>query len=76
MRYQQNNKYPLISIIIPTRNSEKVIPFCFKGIKKQNYPKDKIEVIVVDNESSDNTIAYCKKNGAITLTVRGAPPLV
>jgi len=76
MRYQQNKNHPLISIIIPTRNSEKVIPFCFKGIKQQNYPKDKIEVIVVDNESSDNTIAYCKKNGAITLTVRGVPPLV
>jgi len=52
---------PSISIIIPTYNSEKYLPFCLQSIKVQNYPKDKLEIIIVDGGSTDRTIEIAKK---------------
>ncbi len=44
-----------ISVIIPTYNEEKFIADCLKSVYEQEYPKDKIEVIVVDGHSTDKT---------------------
>lgn len=44
-----------LSIIIPSLNEEKYLPRLLKSISKQNY-KGKLEVIVVDGKSSDNTV--------------------
>ena len=56
-------KTPLISIVFPTLNDglPDVIKL-MKSISKLNYPKNKIEIIMVDNGSTDNTIPYMKKN--------------
>lgn len=45
----------LISIIITTKNEEKNIENCLKSIKRQSYPQELMEIIVVDNDSSDKT---------------------
>lgn len=44
-----------ISIIITTKNEERNIGNCLESIKKQTYPQDQIETIVVDNNSKDLT---------------------
>jgi glycosyltransferase involved in cell wall biosynthesis len=46
---------PLVSIIINTKNEEKHIRRCLNSVANQNYPLDRIEVIIVDNNSSDRT---------------------
>lgn len=46
--------YPLVSIIIPTFNSENGIGNCLQSIKNQTYSN--IEVIVVDRHSRDRTL--------------------
>lgn len=46
---------PLISAIVATKNEEKNIRRCLTSILDQKYPKEKIEIIVVDNDSSDKT---------------------
>ncbi len=53
--------YPSVSIIIPVYNSEKSIALCLDGVRKQNYPKEKIETIIVDAGSTDKTIEIIKK---------------
>ena len=45
----------MISIICPIYNEEKYIARCIDSILAQNYPKDDIEVILVDGMSTDNT---------------------
>lgn len=52
---------PPISIVIPTYNSSKVIARCLDEIEKQDYPKNKIEVIIIDGGSKDNTLEIVKK---------------
>jgi glycosyltransferase involved in cell wall biosynthesis len=47
--------YPTVSIIIPVRNEEKNIGECLEKIFNQNYPKDKIEIIIIDGMSEDRT---------------------
>ena len=69
-------RIPKVSIIIPTKNSKKILPICLKGIELQKYPKNKIEVIIADNESSDRTAEIAKNSGAKFLTLRGKPPQV
>lgn len=50
---------PLVSIIITTKNSARTIKQLLESIKKQTYKG--IEVILVDNQSSDNTINIARK---------------
>ena len=52
---------PLISVVITTKNEEKHIVSCLKSIKNQDYPQGKIEIIVVDNHSTDDTVKLAKQ---------------
>jgi cellulose synthase/poly-beta-1,6-N-acetylglucosamine synthase-like glycosyltransferase len=52
---------PLVSIIIPCRNEEKFIAKCLDSIIAQDYPKEKIEVLVVDGMSEDKTREIVKQ---------------
>lgn len=52
---------PLVSIIVTTKNEEKNIDKCLESIQSQTYPQDKIEIIVVDNFSTDKTSAIARK---------------
>jgi len=45
----------LVSIVIPTRNEERNIEDCLKSIEEQSYPRDSVEVLVVDKDSPDKT---------------------
>ncbi len=44
-----------ISIIIPAYNEDKNIRKCINSLLLQTYPKDFYEIIVIDNNSTDNT---------------------
>jgi glycosyltransferase involved in cell wall biosynthesis len=46
---------PLVSIIIPCRNEEQFIGRCLDSILTNDYPQDKLEVLVVDGMSTDGT---------------------
>jgi len=52
---------PLVSVVITTKNEEKNIANCLKSILQQSYSSDKIEIIVVDNNSTDKTKEIARK---------------
>jgi len=50
-----------VSIIIPCRNEEKFIGKCLDSISRQDYPKENLEVLVVDGMSGDKTREIIKE---------------
>lgn len=55
---------PFVSILIPTLNAAGVLEKCLRSIVEQDYPKKKIEIIVADGGSTDETLEIAKKYGA------------
>lgn len=61
-----------VSFVICTLNCRDYVIRCLKSIRAQNYPQDKIEIIVVDSYSTDGTIEAAKSFGArVILTEKG-----
>lgn len=56
----QIKQHAQVSIIICARNEEKNIGKCIESIASQDYPKEKIEFIFVDDASHDHTLAIAK----------------
>jgi glycosyltransferase involved in cell wall biosynthesis len=48
-----------LSIIIPTHNRAQILDKCLQRLFSNNFPKNKFEVIVVDDASTDNTQEIC-----------------
>lgn len=49
------SEQPFISIVIPVRNEVRYIPRCLQAVAEQDYPSDRIEVLVADGMSDDGT---------------------
>ncbi|MEK7182772.1 MAG: glycosyltransferase [Patescibacteria group bacterium] len=59
MRSNLTSKNPLVSIVIRAKNEEKYINELLHKLQNQTF--EDFEIIVVDNESSDNTLQIAKK---------------
>lgn len=54
-------RLPKVSFIVPTLNAAFILERCLKAIRSQNYPQEKVEIIVADAGSKDKTLAIAKK---------------
>lgn len=54
-------KPPSLSIVIATFNAQNTIADCLESIKNQEYPKSKIEIVIVDGSSKDKTLSIVKQ---------------
>lgn len=54
-RRNKSDYFPSVSVVIPAFNEEKSILASVKSVLASNYPKDKFEVIVVNDGSTDST---------------------
>lgn len=52
---RRNPKRHSVSIIVPARNEERTIGRCLESLIAQDYPRDLMEIIVIDDDSSDRT---------------------
>jgi glycosyltransferase involved in cell wall biosynthesis len=44
-----------VSVIVPARNEEANLAGCLQSLVDQDYPIDRINIVVVDDNSSDDT---------------------
>ncbi|MFN8486682.1 MAG: glycosyltransferase family 2 protein [Caldilineaceae bacterium] len=49
------SEYPTVSVIIPCLNEQRFIAHCLGAITYSDYPKEKLEILVVDGMSKDGT---------------------
>ena len=55
---------PLLSVVIPAYNAAATLPDCLRTLNSQSLPRDRFEVIVVDDGSDDNTAELAERGGA------------
>jgi cellulose synthase/poly-beta-1,6-N-acetylglucosamine synthase-like glycosyltransferase len=58
---------PEVTVIVAARNEEKNIDNCLASICSQNYPLDKLQIIVVDDFSEDNTLNLMRNYSPVTI---------
>ena len=58
---------PRVSIVVPVRNGGRLLERCLRSVLAQDYPRDRLEILVVDNGSTDGSVD--------TITGLGLSPL-
>lgn len=56
-------KFPKVSVLIPAWNIQNLIGKAIENIRKVDYPKDRLEIIVIDKGSRDDTAKIAKSYG-------------
>src|SRR3954466_15997060 len=62
---------PKVSFIIPTLNAGGILGNCLQSIRRQDYPQEKIEILIGDAGSKDNTRQIAKGFGALAFDDHG-----
>lgn len=57
----------IISIVMPTFNSERTLEQSLLSIRNQNFPQEQVEILIIDGGSTDQTIEIATKYDAVVL---------
>ncbi|MEZ4368703.1 MAG: glycosyltransferase family 2 protein [Kofleriaceae bacterium] len=61
---------PTVSIVMPAFNEEAYIEACIRSVQAQDYPRDKLEILVADGRSTDRTRALLDELAAADPRIR------
>jgi hypothetical protein len=61
---------PLVSVVVPAYDYERYLPAAIDSVLAQDYPSESLEVIVVDDGSTDGTPNVCRRYGDAIRYVR------
>jgi cellulose synthase/poly-beta-1,6-N-acetylglucosamine synthase-like glycosyltransferase len=64
---------PNVTLIVPAKNEEQVIGNCIDSLLNLDYPKEKMEIIVSIDGSTDETLKICKKYGNKIRLIESSP---
>jgi GT2 family glycosyltransferase len=62
---------PRVSFVIPVRDDALRLDRCLSSIRRNEYPRELVEIIVVDNGSKDDSARVARHHGAIVLASSG-----
>jgi glycosyltransferase involved in cell wall biosynthesis len=63
---------PLVSFVIPVRNDAHRLHVCLESIRANDYPRERVQIIVVDNGSIDDSASVARQAGATVISVPDA----
>jgi cellulose synthase/poly-beta-1,6-N-acetylglucosamine synthase-like glycosyltransferase len=55
---------PRITVLVTAYNEEKDLPLCLDSIRSSDFPKERYELVVVDNNSTDKTAEIAERYGS------------
>jgi hypothetical protein len=67
LNHRKSPELPLVSVVIPVRNDAARLRRCLESVAQSTYPANKIEVLVADNGSSDESPDVATEAGATLL---------
>ncbi len=53
-----NNNLPFVSTIVVNYNGKRFLGECFASLENSDYPRDRFEIVFVDNASQDGSVEY------------------
>jgi len=54
-------RYPEITLIVPVYNSDQTLEACLRSVYESDYPRDRIYIMLVDNQSTDGSFrVFCQ----------------
>lgn len=59
--FKKTSLSPMVSVLIAARNEEKHLPDLLKSLSGLDYPKEQLEILIADDQSSDNTPGIVEK---------------
>ena len=63
------NRLPLVSVVIPAHDEAQYISDCIESVWNAGYPRDRLEVLVIDHASTDATPDLAVQAGASVLSL-------
>ena len=61
-------QFPLVSVVIPVKNEAGILKRCLGSLKRMDYPPERLEIIVADGMSGDDSKAVALSCGARVVT--------
>ncbi|MGB3544663.1 glycosyltransferase [Rubrivirga sp.] len=68
---EADDRLPTITVVVPARDEEETIGPCVDSILAMDYPADRLEIIVVDDDSSDRTAERVRQRMRATPALAG-----
>ncbi len=70
---EQPSTDPYLSVIVPAHQAVEVLPRCLDAITRSDFPRDRMELIVVDDASSDETALVAAETADRVIRLPGNP---
>ena len=59
-----NAALPKVSVLVPTLNADRTLGECLRAVRAQDWPEDRLEIVVADAGSTDGTLETARRFGA------------
>jgi len=60
-RFRRSQGTPTVSILVAARNEEKNLPACLESLVGVEYPHDLLEILILDDGSTDRTLEIARR---------------
>ena len=61
------DNHPTISVVIPTLNAARTLDRCLASVRAQRYPSERVEIVVADAGSTDDTLEIAAEHAVDTI---------
>ncbi|MEM8997480.1 MAG: glycosyltransferase, partial [Acidobacteriota bacterium] len=62
---------PAVTVVLPTLDEARRLGRCLESIRRQDYPQDRVEILVADGGSTDATVEIAARHGCRVVDARG-----